>query len=98
MLSPILFLLKLLRAAQTIAVLWDVGMGEGDDMGPGRNRRRPGEPIPCMPGSAPSALGLVPTPPTNDGHPILGGDSRPASDPLDDVYQPRITPGIGGWG
>ena len=57
----------------------------------GKNGRRPGEPIPFWPGSAPSALGLVPTPPPNGGHPMPGHDSRSASYTVDDVYQDRIT-------
>ena len=54
-----------------------MGCKTGDDIGPGRNGRRPGEPILAWPGSSTSALGLVPTPPANDGHPILGPTRGP---------------------
>ena len=59
--------------------------------GPGRNGRRPGEPIPFWPGSTPSALGLVPTPPANGGHPIPGAAVRSATYTVDDAHQARIT-------
>ena len=65
------------RSSQTIAELWDVG--KGGDIGSGRNGRHPDEPMPFWPGSTPSALGLVPIPPANGGHPILGGDARSAT-------------------
>ena len=45
---------------------------EGEDSGPGRNGRHPGEPIPVRPGWAPSAHGLVRSPPASGGHPITG--------------------------
>ena len=59
-----------------------MGYRIGGDSGPGRNGRRPGEPRPFWPGSTPSALGLVPTPPANGGHSVPGGgggDTRPAN-------------------
>ena len=54
--------------------------------------------LPFWPRPAPSALGLVPTPPANAGHPIPGGDSRSASHRVGDVHQARMTKGVGGWG
>ena len=45
------------------------------------------------------ALGLVLTPPAKGGHLIQGrGDSRSASNPVDDVHQAWITSSVGGWG
>ena len=49
-------------------------------------------------GQPPSALGLVPTPPANDGHPFPGegeGDSSSATYPVDDVHQARLRRALG---
>ena len=81
--------LKSFRSAQTIAGLWDIGQ-EGDS-GPERNGRRPGEPILFWPGSTPSSLGLVLTPPANGGQPVPGDDTRSATYSMEDVHQARNT-------
>ena len=51
------------------------GCSIGDDIGPGRNGRRPGESIPFWPVSTPIAHSLVPTLPANGGHRISGADT-----------------------
>ena len=47
---------------------------------------------------APSALGLVRTPPANGGHPIPEGDKKSATYQVDDVHQARMAKGVWGSG
>ena len=63
-------------------------MGEGGDIGPGRNGRHSGEPIPFWLELTSSALGLITIPPANGGHPIPGADTRSVTYSVDDVHQP----------
>ena len=61
--------------------------------GLGRNGRCSGEPIPFWPRSpspSPSALGLIPTPPANGGHPVPGGDAGSANYPVDESTRPGL--------
>ena len=55
---------------------------------------------PFLPGSATSALGLVPAPPANGGSPNSGGggDSRSASYPVGDVHRPGLHRTFGNGG
>ena len=41
------------------------------------------------------SLGLVRASTVSGGHPMTGGDTRPATYLMDDVHQARITSGIG---